>query len=186
MTGRSASAAIVSSHSICSARDGAGGLHAGCTVSSSAMATPGQLDPLVAGVAGLALVGVVVAAHDVQAVAEAAAVAGLERRPFLGLPVLRQVALHDDGDRVERRRSRATAAGSSSPGTAARPGAARWIGPSGLSPIRPASVSPKCTSFTVAKRHSSSPAGRGERGDARRRGRCRWCSGWRSLVTRRR
>ncbi len=37
----------------------------------------------------------------------------------------------------------------------------RWTGPSVRSSMRPASISPKCRSFTVATRHNSSPGGRG-------------------------
>ena len=62
-----------------------------------------QRDPLIAGVAGLPLVRVVVAAHHVQPVAERRPVALLEGRPLVGLPVERQVALHDDRGRVEGR-----------------------------------------------------------------------------------
>ena len=61
----------------------------------------GQIDPLVAGVGGLAVMGVVVAAHDVQALAERCAVARFERRPLAVLAVVRQVTLHDHGRGID-------------------------------------------------------------------------------------
>ncbi len=43
-----------------------------------------------------------VAAHHVETVAERCAIAGLERRPLLGSSVLREVAFHDHGRRLDR------------------------------------------------------------------------------------
>ena len=80
-----------------------------------------QVDPAVAGEARLAAVGVVVAAHDVQAVTELGAVARLERGELLVGAVGRQVALDDDGGRRRRRDLGHRGICSSSPGTGPRP-----------------------------------------------------------------
>ena len=82
-----------------------GGEHAGGVLGDDGVhqrdGHPGQLHPSVAGVRVLAVVGVVVAAHHVQPVAERTPVAGLERRPLLGPAVLGEVALHEHRERVD-------------------------------------------------------------------------------------
>ena len=60
-----------------------------------------QPDPLVPCILALAAIGVVVAAHDVEAVAERRAVAVLERGELGVLAVRREVALDDDGREVD-------------------------------------------------------------------------------------
>ena len=93
----------------------------------------GQLDPLVAGVLVLAAVGVVVAAHDVEAVAE--------RRPgssasnaanSSGVPSVDRSPLTITAARSAAGHLGRPPPGSSSPGTARRPARTRRIGPVGV------------------------------------------------------
>ena len=120
----------------------------------------GQLDPLVAGVPMLALVGIVIAADDVQEVSERLTPARFERRPLLVVAIFREITLDDHGVGLDQGDLGGAArfmvsgyGGSSGPGLT--------IGPSVCWSITPHSVSPKCTSLTVAKRAVSEPGGRG-------------------------
>ena len=133
----------------------------GIAVSSRATTQPGQFDPLVAGVGVLVLVRVVVAAHH--------AATG-RRTPCDSTP--RTPPTRSAVPSADRSPLTITAAGSIGGhlrrrgvvhhlgvGLAHRVRHAGW-GRSARSSIRPASISPKCTSLTVANRHRSAPRGR--------------------------
>ena len=124
---------------------------------------PRQLDPLIAGVLVLMAVRVVVAAHHVETVTERRCDStprtpptprrrpSWDRSPFTITAAGSIVAISRAAERFI------------TSGYGSAPGSPRRIGPSVRSSIRPASISPKWTSFTVAKRQRSSPCGRRER-----------------------
>ena len=124
-----------------------------------------ELDPLVAGVLVLAAVGVVVAAHDVQAIAERRAVARFEGGELVvRLAVVVRSPLTTTAARSAAAIS-ATAARFIVSGYGSASGGTRRIGPSVWSSMRPASISPKWTSLTVAKPAAQRPGRAGERAE---------------------
>ena len=133
----------------------------------------GQLDPLVAGVLVLAAVGVVVAARrrggdrrtaggsSASKAANSSGVPSVDRSPLTITASTPAAAIS------------AAAAWFIVSGYGGSPGAARRIGPSVWSSMRPASTSPKWTSLTVPMRQRSGPAGAAACGTRSRRARAR-------------